>query len=1518
MKRTIFTLVSLVLAACALQAASSPGYKSTKPSPRELFEVNNSSKVLSDGAGNAQNLPDVNSRLHSSRISAAMQKAADKSPEFVGLCKNGGSINLSKTTLDNPPVSSSLNFIQQGFEANAGVYIDGKYYTVVEYTMAGMCFFYTYDSSLNWVDGGPQMIPTPVHPKSMAYDASTSTTYGCFADKAGTAFTFSVFNIANATTTDIASLSQNYPAMAADPAGTVYAIGEDNNFYTIDKATAETTRIGETGISASGPQSLCFDNDGTTLYWFVNNAVYTLDTATGAPTPYLTMPASSGQWYAVYALPEGKMLTPTWVDDFTVNFPDGNLTGEVSMKMPTQSTLGDPITSALTYHLFVDDNEVASKDAVPGGQVTCPLTLTTGMHTFRAYAEYDGYEGLDVNMTKFIGHDTPKAPSNIRIEENEDNSVNIFWDAVTSGANDGYIDTDNVRYSVVRTPGDISIADNIATPTCVDATINALDYYTYRITATDGVTTSEPGVSAQYFPGSGLGFLPPFSHDFSTGKGLFTVVDANNDGVTWDYSDGFVWFQTDANTDNDDWIISPPITLSAGKIYSLYFHLLASSNWEYQVVELRYGKGPEPAELTNVILPAYPYQAYKEITTEIEATEDGQYYFGIHALTKKTAGAISIQQFAIGAGYTAAAPGAPTDLVATPAPNGANGATISFKCPVINYGNTELSDITKVVVTNETTNEVIAELTDATPGKVITDIVDTKPANGSNTYTVVCYNASGDGKPAQASCWVGLDTPGQPGNIRWMQQGNSVRVSWQAPETGSHGGYISPENIRYRVTLDDDDQTLVAETSDLFCEYTPEFTRQQQLLLFNVTPINESGDGETGMSNESAAGTPYPAPFFESFENSAIHSSPWLVNPLEGYNSINIVSNVAGLVDMQGIPVTAVDYDYGMAVYTPLSNGRTRLELPIVDISTLKRPVLKMWCLFLDNKTTITIQGNNNSGTEWTDIADITRTTDAHGWNLAVIPLDKFQSEGRLQLGILCSTPDASDHVYVLFDKISIEEGYDTDLVLADVTFPDKIYAGKDFSSTLKVNNGGLKDSPAFEAQLFIDGKFAASVPCEPLASGAAAEISLTAHLSSNATSARVQAQVLCLNDQDVTNNALAADIYVVRSSLPAPDDLTNLSESGENAIRLSWTQPDCRYESPVTDSFENLETASIGGIEVDLNESGDVVVTKNTGVLGDYKLVDNDMLTTTITMPLASIPNAQRGMVCQVIDVEEYNLRGTSAIWAAHSGNKLLAFWQCMRYDKANNLYIEDDPNDDWFILPELSETNKLISFWAKSLSNRYGTESFEIMVSTETDNIEDFELFAQATDVPAGYANSFESGFTFYEFDLPEEARYVAIRYNAAGTLALLLDDLTYTPAGRYSDAHLIGYNVYRNDVRINNEPLTENELKDIPAANGDYYYNVTAVYTEGESPYSNTVTVSGFSGIDNLTADGEAAVISVENPAIVVTSPAQTAVTIYAPDGRLLREAATVNGKARIAMAPGIYIVKAGTSTRTVIIK
>ncbi|MCK5775872.1 MAG: hypothetical protein KAH25_06845, partial [Bacteroidales bacterium] len=58
--------------------------------------------------------------------------------------------------------------------------------------------------------------------------------------------------------------------------------------------------------------------------------------------------------------------------------------------------------------------------------------------------------------------------------------------------------------------------------------------------------------------------------------------------------------------------------------------------------------------------------------------------------------------------------------------------------------------------------------------------------------------------------------------------------------------------------------------------------------------------------------------------------------------------------------------------------------------------------------------------------------------------------------------------------------------------------------------------------------------------------------------------------------------------------------------------------------------------------------------------------------------------------------------------------------------------------------------------------------------------------------------------------------------------------------STTDLLGYNLYKNDVVLNSNPITSTSYLDQDLINGTYNYYVTAVYDEGESTASNTVEV------------------------------------------------------------------------------
>ncbi len=88
--------------------------------------------------------------------------------------------------------------------------------------------------------------------------------------------------------------------------------------------------------------------------------------------------------------------------------------------------------------------------------------------------------------------------------------------------------------------------------------------------------------------------------------------------------------------------------------------------------------------------------------------------------------------------------------------------------------------------------------------------------------------------------------------------------------------------------------------------------------------------------------------------------------------------------------------------------------------------------------------------------------------------------------------------------------------------------------------------------------------------------------------------------------------------------------------------------------------------------------------------------------------------------------------------------------------------------------------------------------------------------------------------------------------GSLALnpnkIVPPAIFTPEAAKA---LTGYNVYRNDVAIA-EDITETEYTDMAVPGGTYNYYVTAVYDEGESGASNTVSVEIGGGNPSVVAE------------------------------------------------------------------
>lgn len=222
---------------------------------------------------------------------------------------------------------------------------------------------------------------------------------------------------------------------------------------------------------------------------------------------------------------------------------------------------------------------------------------------------------------------------------------------------------------------------------------------------------------------------------------------------------------------------------------------------------------------------------------------------------------------------------------------------------------------------------------------------------------------------------------------------------------------------------------------------------------------------------------------------------------------------------------------------------------------------------------------------------------------------------------------------------------------------------------------------------------------------------------------------------------------------------------------------------------------------------------------------------------------------------------------------------------------------NDDYLISPEVAPGTK-VSFMVKGISTIDLDETYQVMYSSTGRRPEDFSAIESSVAT---------KDWTKVEVTLPDDARYFAIRYTASFQTGLMVDDIEYVSANCL--LQLVGYDVFRNGVKLNAEPVQEPAFVDTFVPEGTHAYSVAAVYDRGSSNASLPVAVtnSGSSGLDAVGAD---CTISVSKGSLTINAPQATEVGIYRPDGTSVARI-TVEGCRTIALPGGLYIIKAGNT-------
>ena len=1349
------------------------------------------------------------------------------------------------------------------YPLNSGAAIqDGIYYGVnADFTFYSWGFvfidLYKYDME-TWEYLGSQDISDDFSfvADETATDAA-GTTYGAFWSADATVTELGIVDYSIPSRSTIGTLSHSYVALGITKDGQLYGVATDANLYKIDKATAEETLVGPTGVNVADEdggyyyQTGEIDQKDDTFYWMAvdtytgETTLYSVDLETGAATAIEEMSDFNavGLCFAGAAANDGA---PAKITDLMATFNNGSTTGTISFTAPTETFDGGELSGELTYTVECGEEVIATGTTSPGAAVAIEVTVPVGMQTI--VVTTSNAEGVSpkAKTLLWIGFDTPEAPSDVTFTM-DGNTANVSWKAPKTGVHEGYLG--DLTYSVYRIQGNdtTEVAVNLSETSFSETLeLGELAMYSYGVVAMNDTLASSMATSDGQALGDAISV--PFFADFTQDKAfsLFTVIDANQDLNTWNWSSSYYAnYKYHSTNSGDDWLITPPIKLQAGKRYNVMAEIAGNGVSYTERFELMMGnKGKVDALTTTVIAPTeIATNEFAEFEGTASVEEDGVYYFAVHAISDADQWYLKVKTLSIEVGPEPTAPAAPTDIVITPNETGANEAVITFTAPVKDISGDDLTaNLTKVEIYRD--NALIGTVEDIVPGAVVTYIDNAEDLTaGSHIYQLIPYNDSGIGmKSEKVSVYIGFDIPSID-EIKAVDNINSVTLNWN-PAVGENGGIVDPEKTSYLVWdivigdwgLDYGEQldSIVGQTTYDVAYNTNE--GEQNFKYWGVQPVNETGKGYTTVT-AMIVGEPNTLPLEEHFPG-GFQLPTWFYDRSDSYVTLGLM-NASSDGDGNSLGIQA-SYSDSWAWVMP---GK-------ISVSGVVNPVMLFDVAGDTPLSKVYVVVGKPDGTEEKVSADI---TPGEEFQTVKVNLKDYAGEAYILPYIYVEFDEAG---IVAIDNVNFVDFMEYNLAAASIEAPAAISAGGEANILVTVKNWGENPAESYNLKVSVaDEVLLDETVNEPLASLQSKdfEVKYATTIFTEAGDKTIKAEVSYDLDLDLDNNITDAVISV---NAPQAAGVENLTAEESH---VTWTAPDTNSENK-TETFEDTQvfpTFKLGGITADVHE----------GQFGDWKLYDGDGRDVYgWESQTVSYENAGEPAAWMPFSPTQANFGET---YPPFSGAQFMMA-QCA----VPSNYSNPESSDDWLISPELPGIAQTISFYGMQASSVdtgsstfYGFESFDIMVSYTDNNIESFQK------LDAGQISS--DDWQKFSFDLPEGVRYFAIRHNSVDVFALFIDDVAYVTGG----AEIASFNVYVDEILYKNVTDTSIDL-DLPV--GDHKVSVTIVYVNGveSAPVSITTTITT---IESILASGKP-------------------VDIYTLDGVLVRSQAT----SAAGLKAGVYVV------------
>ena len=1386
----------------------------------------------------------------------------------------------------------------------AGFEQDGVWYTAIQESFLGMFVFY-YLNAYDMESGEAVFtMETDALPNlifySTAVDPVTDTVYAVAYNDAGDDLQLEALNVSTSGIS-VASVSGAFTQgmyIAIDGDGQMYGVGNDKNLYKINKATAECTLVGPIGIESDYITDCAIDAKSGRMFWTYNTdsegGIAEINKETGAGTKLYAFPDNNEVASLWVPKPAAEDGAPAAVENLAATFEAGAMSGTVSFTMPATLFDGTAASGDISYDVLQQgSNEFYNNQyhgtAAYGAEVSIPVTLIAdGSYTFVVTANNAVGVGPKTKVTVYVGYGVPSAPTVSAEAQGKD--VTILWDAVETTVDGGYINPADVTYNVYRklTPAEIEAGGEVDNLVAFKLPSTQTSYvwtapetegmvvYQFEVEAVSKGHIGAPGLSNTVVVGDAL--VPAWSEPFDSevALSLFTIIDANNDGRTFTYYDGAVRCQYNSSMAMDDWMITPPLKLEAGKVYKLTFDAWANSSSFPETFAVYMGQGNTIAAMTTELVAettitdakAAPYKGAAYIT----AAADGNYNIGFHGCSAADEFYLTFDNIAVSAPVDPDAPAVATDLAAVADANGANSATVSFKAPAVNIGNQPLTEaLTKVEVLR---GEEVVKTFEAPAAGAELSFVDEVPAAGDYTWTVVAYNAKGQSDPVSVSCYVGFQAPAAPANVQIVETETpgTIKVTWDAVSQDIAGLNIPADRITYQLCIVDGNYWVpqpatATSATEMTYVYQAADAPQDFAQVGIVAYIDGETSGSVGASDLIPVGPAYQG-LNESFNDGTLSyifgtnsagGGQWSIKTDESFTDMPDADGTNGYAAMRGQSLDASAelftgyvtlegmvnpglsfYTYNLKGEPDETTGEIPADINIIEVQVKEKGAAN-WDVVL-NTTVAEICGEDE------------------GWSKANVSLEAYKGK-TIQVKFIAST---QWYVYTFLDAVRVKDMLAQDLVAAKIQAPKTVVPVEEYTVDVDVFNDGADAASAFTVELYANDQLVETKNVDGLAPNMTTVQMFALTMPALAEEPiEYYAKVVYAADENQENNT--SDKVTVApklSNLPKVEDLA--AEGVADGVKLSWSEPnlDVTLSQTVTETFDDVEPW--------------------TGVPEGWTFIDVD------GAPIGGMQN---------LDIPEHPLQSLASFWVfstelvagsttaasfeAHSGNQYAV--AMFRYD--------DGQTDDWMVSPTLTGEAQTISFYAKSYSASY-PETIAVYYSTGSEDPADFTVVETCRDqvVPAEW--------TLYTVELPAGAVRFAIRSYASGSFMLMVDDVTFEMGDPNANLELVGYNVYRNGELIA-EKVAETEYIDAQGNNGDEY-QVVVVYDRGLSAPSNKVSAAqvglteAFAGVSVRTA-----------PQTILVKGAKGQVVVASVDGKVLYNGF---GDATVTVLPGVYVVKA----------